>query len=283
VTPRRVLGVFREPAHSPGRETDDAEILRLTGKRLEARGLTVALREADGLTDPRDARPALVFAMCERMEALGRLRQWERAGTRVVNRPAAILATYRTRMLPRWQRAGVAFPRSRIVSTHDRPRVRSWPLWVKRGDVHNTQAGDVVRVDSPAALRRALGALAARGITRAVIQAHVPGDLLKVYGIVDRGRRGRPLRWFRSFYHRDQDLTGHPFAPDALAALARRAAVALGLEVFGGDVLVAGPGTLLVVDINAWPSFALFRDEAAGEIAGYLVERLGRPPGPRPS
>jgi hypothetical protein len=31
-------GIFREQAHSPGRETDDTEILRLTGKHLEARG-----------------------------------------------------------------------------------------------------------------------------------------------------------------------------------------------------------------------------------------------------
>ena len=32
------LGIFRERAHSPGREFDDAEILRLTGKHLEAKG-----------------------------------------------------------------------------------------------------------------------------------------------------------------------------------------------------------------------------------------------------
>ena len=30
------MGIFRERAHSPGREADDADILRLTGKHLEA-------------------------------------------------------------------------------------------------------------------------------------------------------------------------------------------------------------------------------------------------------
>jgi len=34
-------GIFRERAHSPGREYDDSEILTLTGKELEARGFQV--------------------------------------------------------------------------------------------------------------------------------------------------------------------------------------------------------------------------------------------------
>ncbi len=38
-------GVFREVAHSPGRESDDTEILRLTGKHLEARGNGLASLE----------------------------------------------------------------------------------------------------------------------------------------------------------------------------------------------------------------------------------------------
>jgi len=40
-------GVFREEAHSPGRESDDAEILRLAAKSLEARGFQVELRDPD--------------------------------------------------------------------------------------------------------------------------------------------------------------------------------------------------------------------------------------------
>ena len=80
-------------------------------------------------------------------------------------------------------------------------------------------------------------------------------------------------------------MAGHVFDPDELAALARRAALALGLEVFGGDALVTGhraprQEALLVIDVNAWPSFALFRDEAAGEIAGYLAQRVAGQLGP---
>jgi len=39
-------GIYRELAHSPGRETDDAEILRATARRLEGQGFRVSLRTA---------------------------------------------------------------------------------------------------------------------------------------------------------------------------------------------------------------------------------------------
>ena len=285
MTDRRAWGVFRELAHSPGRESDDGEILRLTAKQLEAQGFTVLLKEADELGDRAEASPSLVFAMCERIQPLQQLRQREGAGTLVVNAPAAILNTYRHRMLFRWRRAGVPFPKSRLLSTRARPAPKTWPMWVKRGDVHNTEAGDVVRVESADECRAALDRLTRRGIPRAVVQAHVSGDLVKFYGVIDGDRPDRPLRWFRWFYHKGQDVTGHVFDPDELAALARRAALALGLEVFGGDALVTGrpvpwQEALLVIDVNAWPSFALFRDEAAGEIAGYLAQRVAGQLGP---
>ena len=42
-------GIFREEAHSPGRESDDTEILRLTAKGLEAKGFQVDLKTPDEL------------------------------------------------------------------------------------------------------------------------------------------------------------------------------------------------------------------------------------------
>ena len=54
----------------------------------------------------------------------------------------------------------------------------------------------------------------------------------------------------------------------------RRAAAALGLEVYGGDVIVTPSGNIVLLDLNAWPSFALYRDEAAVAIASYLSLRF---------
>ncbi len=92
-------GVFREVAHSPGRESDDAEILRLTGKQLEARGLQVILKTPDEVNGVDDVRPRFVFLMCERVEVLGKLRALEASGVPHVNTPQAVLNTYRERMI----------------------------------------------------------------------------------------------------------------------------------------------------------------------------------------
>ncbi len=272
----RCWGVFRERAHSPGRECDDAEILRLTGKELEAKGFEVVLKGPDELTPTGSERPPnCVFLMCERVDVLALLATWEASGVAHVNSPRGVLNTYRSRMIEHFREANVAFIESRLVSTEVMAPVVTSRVWIKRADVHNTQEGDVVQVDSPRAVADALGVLAARGIPRAVIQPHVEGDLVKFYGIGTAGARSGP-GWFRWFYHKDQTVAGHPLDPGQLGRLARAAAAALGLEVYGGDAIATADGRLVLLDLNAWPSFALYRDEAAAAIAGYLALRFGQ-------
>ncbi len=274
---RRVWGIFRERAHSPGRESDDAEILRLTAKALEGRGFSVSLKDPEEIGEPGEPRPPAVFLMCERVGVLRRLGDWAAAGTRAVNAPRGVFNTYRARMLTLWTRAGIPAPASRIVPTDGplpREAAEDRPIWVKRADVHNTQEGDVVFGDSPTRVGEALAGLARRGIPRAVLQEHLDGDLLKFYGVGITSRPGGAPAWFQQFYHRGQEIRGHSFDPETLASLARRAAGALGLEVFGGDAIVTIGGRLVLIDLNAWPSFALYRDEAATEIAAYLGPRF---------
>src|SRR5262249_45267158 len=122
----------------------------------------------------------------------------------------------------------------------------------------------------------ALVGLARRGLRRAVVQEDVAGDLLKFYGIGTAAGPDGGAPWFRSFYHRDQELRGYPLDPHALASLGRKAAPRRGLWGFGGAA-TAGPYVpLSLIDLNAWPSFALYRDEAAAEIAAYLARRFTR-------
>lgn len=267
-------GIFRERAHSPGREFDDSEILRLTGKHLEAKGFQVSLRTPEEVAQAGEGCPPNIFLMCERLEIIDQLRQWETRGVRQVNKPSAILNTYRDRMLSLFEQGGVAFPASRLVTTASPDFVQSGPVWVKRADVHNTQDGDVVFSPTQSETAGALARMASRGIRQAVLQAHVPGDLIKFYGISDPGlAQGQPP-WFRWFYHKDQQLAGHRFDQDVLASIAQRAAAAIGLEVYGGDAIATETGALFVIDLNAWPSFALYRDEASERIASYLAVRF---------
>jgi hypothetical protein len=267
-------GIFREEAHSPGRESDDAEILRLSAKGLLAKGFQVDLKTPDDLGMAGEARPRGIFLMCEQPAALRALGALEAAGVRAINSPAAVLNTYRDRMVAQFAEARVPFVESRLVATSGERVAAPRPVWVKRGDVHNTQEGDVVYAADASAVGRALEGLAARAIPRAVIQPHMDGDLIKFYGIGPGGGAHGEPPWFRWFYHKDQQLRRYAFDERALARLVRQAAAALGLEIYGGDCIVTAAGEIVLIDLNAWPSFALFREEAASVIAAYLAVRF---------
>jgi hypothetical protein len=268
-------GVYRELAHSPGRETDDAEILRATARELERLGMTVALKSPDELpeTGKFEDVPPYLFVMCERAPVVEKLAAWERRGTRIVNRPSGIRNTDRASTIALFQRHGVPYPTSVLVETASRPEFAG-PCWVKRGDVHATEAGDVSFSGDAGAFEATLARLSARGIARAVVQDHVPGDLIKFYGVAGLDGGAERPSWFQWFYHRDQTLQNHPFDPEGLVAAVARAASALGLEVYGGDAIVSPGGRISVIDVNAWPSFALFRLVAAGSIATLLAAKF---------
>ncbi|HYR46066.1 MAG TPA: hypothetical protein VER78_03585, partial [Thermoanaerobaculia bacterium] len=151
------------------------------------------------------------------------------------------------------------------------------PCWIKRADVHATQAGDVSLAESPEQLAQRLSALRARGIARAVLQEHVPGDLIKFYGVREVQENVK-LEWFQWFYHRDQQLSRHPFEVSELRDAVSLAAGTLGLDVFGGDAIATVAGRIVLIDLNAWPSFALYRAEAAGRIAAHLASRFQTTP-----
>ena len=276
-------GIYRELAHSPGRETDDAEILRVTARKLEEKGFRVHLKSAEEVADSDAEPPAFLFVMCERLAILALLTRWQERGACQVNSAGAIRNTYRDRMLPLFEKNRVPFPASVLVPTalpiprqkvfHESPT----GCWVKRGDVHATEARDVVFAPDPAALASALAQMRERGIEHAVLQEHIAGDLIKFYGVGEVDPRAQTENgggWFQWFYHRDQQLAGHPFRPGDLAAAASRAAASLGLEVFGGDAIATRDGRVVVIDVNAWPSFALYREKASERIAAYLAARF---------
>jgi hypothetical protein len=256
-----LIGVFREPEYSPGRVDDDAAILERTRDALASRGVALHL---GGIELLEHAAPTAVLAMCQSASALLALDRI--AATRIVNRPDAIRACHRRETVRRLGNTNVPFPATRIVDTAG-PLSRiddvTAPCWVKRGDVHAMASDDVVFAPNADAVAIALADFAARGIVHAALQAHVDGVVVKFYGVADG-------RFFRCF-------TEHGTVPAALPALwdaAHAGAAALGLEVFGGDLVVSPDGRPVIIDLNDWPSFARCRDEAADAIAGYVVEHL---------
>ena len=275
-----LLGIFRETLHSPDRVGDDARILQGAASVLRSQGMEVELATPERLgslsTPWEGPRPELVFLMCEQERMLAPLGDWEQEGTICINAIEGIRNTYRRRMLRLWAESGIPFPKSEIVRPGATPganrwrnEAERWPLWVKRGDVHNAHQGDVSAVRSHAELGSVLEAFASRKVTHAILQHNVEGDLVKFYGI---GRADEA--WFQWFYHRDQEIRGHSFSGQELRRACFKAAAALGLEIFGGDAVVTASGAVFLIDLNAWPSFALFREEASEMIARHILSRL---------
>lgn len=269
-------GIYREYTHSPGRENDDVAILRATAAALEERGFDVKLRTPRKAGEAITTPGARIFAMCEQPEVLDLLRRAERTGAIVVNAPEAVRNTYRRRMVEAFAHAGISVPRSRVIATDPETPPPALPVWIKRHDFHATEANDVLFAESADSWRTALAAFAARGLPFAVIQDHAPGDLIKFYGVHHPG--AGETRWFVWFYHRDQSLAGHAFDEETLRREASAAAGALGIEIFGGDAIVGNDGRPQIIDLNAWPSFALYRETAATAIADHLAERFARQP-----
>lgn len=264
----RLLGLYRETSHSPGRVDDDAAIMDAVGAALGPRGFTVELRIAAPAVAVSAHDYAGIFAMCEQDAMLRRLEQAEQDGTPVINSPVAIRNTYRVRTASLFANAGVASPQYWVVDTAAAVSQPLPAVWVKRADFHATEADDVMFADSQDTWRAALASFSSRGLGEAVIQAHVPGDLVKFYGVI--GCPGQ-VDWFHWFYHRNQQLANHVFSQVRLQHEAFAAAKALGLEVFGGDAIVDADGGIWIIDLNAWPSFARCRDAAAQAIAGRLA------------
>jgi glutathione synthase/RimK-type ligase-like ATP-grasp enzyme len=274
---RTCWGIYRESAHSPGRVEDDAAIMDRVSQALTMRGFSVSMLTADAAAPALEAPAAMIFAMCEQGPILERLKKAGRNGAVVVNSPDAIRNTYRHRMVEIFTREHVPSPVSHVVATNAVKLPVTHSVWIKRYDFHATQTDDVMYVASEAGFREALARFAERGIPFVIAQEHVEGDLIKFYGVA-RGPAGANGGWFEWFYHRDKGMAGYAFREERLREVARDAASSLGVEIFGGDAIIRKDGEPVIIDLNAWPSYAKYREKASAAIADYLVHRFHRGP-----
>jgi hypothetical protein len=269
-----MIGILREEVFSPNRVEDDAAILRLTAEAVRRRGYDVELTHPGDLSPGTE--PRMAFAMCEGLESLKLLEKWESMGYAIVNSPRAVKNCYRHRMLELLNHGTLPLPKTLLIQTSEcvngQFNLRRG-VWVKRGDVHSTQPGDVELIFDRPSLEKTLGSMRSRWVDQAVLQEHVHGDLIKFYGVHSQG-------WFRHFYHKPEETMGFPFSLNEIRETAELAALKLGLQVYGGDIVVTEDAHYLI-DINSWPSFAICREEAAEQIASCLVQRRQQwePPG----
>lgn len=259
-----VLGVYRERIFSPGKVSEDAAILDSTLAELSRLGFNVSSIEAEGLT-PSVTKPSHVLSMAQSEYALGILENWTRKGATIINSVKSVRNCYRRPLTAILLRTGSPLPPSRIVPIEQAEKAWSLnqcgPLWLKRGDVHAVQADDVTLVESRRELACVMQRFRAQGIRHVLVQQHVEGPVVKFYGV------GRNL-YFRAFLSSSgEDISSHV---RPLAVEAERAASAVGLEVYGGDAVLAERDRTFLIDLNDWPSFSRCQRSAAESIAGYF-------------
>jgi hypothetical protein len=156
-----------------------------------------------------------------------------------------------------------------MISVHGKAVLPDWVAagaWIKRGDFHATQPGDVVFVREEGRAREVLSDFRARGIARALVQRHVDGVVVKFYAV----RQG-----FFACFPETTAALGEADV-DAMRVLANEGAASLGLEIFGGDCVRTPDGALSLIDLNDWPSYGRCRSAAATAIAGYLDAQVCR-------
>jgi hypothetical protein len=266
----RALGVYRESEFSPGKVGPDAAILEAVLANLAAQGVsTSAVHPAEFIAE-RGSRPALIMAMCQGEAALRCLAGAQAAGALVINSPQAIRSCYRDRLGAILKEAGTPMPDGVLVETgakFDRRAIGTLDaargIYVKRGDLHALFEGDVRRACDEAALARVLRDFASRGIRLAYLQQAVEGRVVKFYGVTGTD--------YFSVADPDAALSGSLLG--RLHQAAQAAAMALGLEVWGGDAIVDGVD-FKIVDFNDWPSFERVRTPAAAAIARRALERF---------
>ena len=264
----RIVGIQRSTTFSPGRHADnDRLILEATSRVLQRHGCSVDLMAEEDVGRVAISASA-VFSMCQGSRANQILQGIESDGALIINPPAAAMACHRARLYHRLgQDRGVMVP-TILVATQGEHGIPSafrgkGSLWVKRGDVHATQRGDVVRVLGEEEYRATLRDFCQRGISEATVERHLEGEVVKFYGVVDSP-------FFRFYSESDCKICPVTFAAarPGIEQVVRR----LGLEVYGGDAVVTSAG-VVVIDVNDWPSFANFRAEAAEVIGNHIYRR----------
>jgi len=262
-------GVKRKEIYSPNHTTNDSLILRKTAEILRKLGHEVNIYEEEFI-ESNDLEEKYIFSMAQGLQGILRLREMEMDGAFILNTPNAALNSYRTSMVKLLTEADIPFPKSVVLENHESTDnyfnlFGAKKVWLKRGDVHAEHKEDVTLIYSKNELDTTLDEFSKRGIGRAVIQEHLPGDTIKFYGISETN--------FLYWYY----LNGNnhvPFAMNELKQLAFSSAEVLGLDIFGGDVIISPVGSISVIDVNDWPSFAPVRDEAAKHIAQLINKKV---------
>ncbi len=279
----KIAGIMRAGVFSPNHIGNDSTIFNIVADQLRKRGCEVNVYSEDRFVN-QEITEDIIVNMCREQRSIAKLQQLEDAGALVINSGYGIENCTRERMTRILLGSNIPFPESIMVNTDEGVRetlrrASMTPCWIKRGDFHTMHKEDVTYVRHAEEAQEVLQEYFLRGIKRAVISRHLEGDLIKFYGIAGTS-------FFYWFYPFDSDYSkygkekangksrGFAFVEERLKAICAKAADALDVKIYGGDCVVSPEGEIRIIDFNDWPSFAPCRQEAATQIAKYIMSAI---------
>lgn len=263
-----IAGIRRQSLYSPNHIENDTKILMRTAEHLIDMGVIVKIYEEQDLGSI-EIKESVIFSMAQGERSLDELLKLENEGRVIINTPQAAIKCFRMNMVNILSQNQIPFPKSYVLPVDNKNGIsfddfNARKIWVKRGDVHAVHREDVTLVYSEEERKNIFREFEKRGIEYAVHQEHLEGDVIKFYSIKNSS-------FFHWYYLNGINHT--PFDKNQLFELASRSAEILGLDIFGGDAIISPDGSISIIDINDWPSFAPIREQSSKEIAQLIFQK----------
>ena len=274
---------MRAGAYSPNHIGNDAAIFNAAADQLRKRGCEVKVYSEQQFRDS-EIHEDVILNMCREQESIRKLISLEDRGRLVINSGYGIENCTRERMTRILLGNDIPYPESLIVNTNEdiRPELEKagfGSCWIKRGDFHAMHKEDVSYCRHIEEAQDVLHEYFYRGISRAVINRHLVGDLVKFYGV-----SGQPF--FHWFYPFDEGHSkygyeavngksqGIHFDEQYLKDMCQRASEIMDVRIYGGDCIIDADGSIRIIDFNDWPSFAPCRAEGSVAIAKCVLKAI---------
>jgi len=277
----KIAGIMRAGAFSPNHIGNDSTIFNIVADQLRKRGCEVNIYSEDQFIN-NGVKENIIVNMCRERRSIQLLQQLEDNGSLVINSGFGIENCIRERMARIFLGNGIPYPESLIVNTDEAIRDVLMKngidrAWIKRGDSHTMHNEDVTFVRHPEEAQEILQEFFLRGIKRAVINRHLDGEMIKFYGIL-----GTPFFFWLSSSASSSDIRmrhgykkpASDFDVEKLKALCTAAAEILDVKIYGGDCVISHDGKIKIIDFDDWPSFAPCRQEAATNIAKFVISEI---------
>ncbi len=287
---RHILAVHRAVEFSPNHAVSDAAILQVVISKLEVKGFKVNLIDEDAfdhMPDDEIRSYEFVVHMMRRMSSLLKL---QRLQLPAANAPQAVLTVAKSRemTLELLQDAGIPVPQwwayepsEDCMFQCDPDLQQLLPGWVKVMREGGTRHDDVTWVETPLQADARVIELAGQRVPDIVVTKHIKGDLLKVYAVApDMVYAFYPQEMnytkFGTAEQHNSALAHISYKKEDLEAIAWGIARTFGIEIFGFDAVVEPSGRIVVIDVNDWPSFSAYRENAASAIASLIIDLLAK-------